>query len=144
MAIPEVSNNTTGTLEQKKTNSWTPVGKATDKKRCFNQWGYYSKLPTHTSAYLVTRIWCISQMMIYDRCSLTNARFLRDIWRVTTILNCLKVGKQWNILQAYQNLVPKSETRGFDSWLTSSLRIECNFPLATSDIQMMSETKFYS
>ena len=33
-------------------------------------------------------------------------------------------------------LVPKSETRGFDSWLTSSLRIECNFPLATSDIQM--------
>ena len=41
-------------------------------------------------------------------------------------------------------LVPKSETRGFDGWLTSSLRIECNFPLATSDIQMMSETKFYS
>ena len=43
-----------------------------------------------------------------------------------------------------QILVPKSETRGFDSWLTSSLRIECNFPLATSDIEMMSETKFYS
>ena len=34
----------------------------------------------------------------------------------------------------------KSETRGFDSWLTSSLRIECNFPLATSDVQVMSET----
>ena len=33
-------------------------------------------------------------------------------------------------------LVPKSETQDFDSWLTSSLRIECNFPLATSDIQM--------
>ena len=30
--IPGVSNNTTGTLEQKKTNSWTPVGQATDKK----------------------------------------------------------------------------------------------------------------
>ena len=29
---PWVSNNTTGTLEQKKTNSWTPVGQATDKK----------------------------------------------------------------------------------------------------------------
>ena len=42
------------------------------------------------------------------------------------------------------SLVPKSETRGFDSWLTSSLRIECNFPLVTSDIQMMSETKCYS
>ena len=39
-------------------------------------------------------------------------------------------------------VVPKSETRGFDSWLTSSLRIECNFPLATSDVQMMSETNF--
>ena len=41
-------------------------------------------------------------------------------------------------------VVPKSETRGFDSWLTSSLRIECNFPVATSDIQTMSKTKFYS
>ena len=41
-------------------------------------------------------------------------------------------------------LVPKSETWCFDSWLTLSLRIECNFPLATSDIQMMSEAKFYS
>ena len=43
-------------------------------------------------------------------------------------------------------LVPKSETRGFDSWMTStsSLRSECNFPLATSDVQMMSETIFYS
>ena len=30
--IPGVSNNNTGTLEQKKTNSWTPVGQATDKK----------------------------------------------------------------------------------------------------------------
>ena len=29
---PGVRNNTTGTLEQKKTNSWTPVGQATDKK----------------------------------------------------------------------------------------------------------------
>ena len=29
---PWVSNNTTGTLEQKKTNSWTPVGQAKDKK----------------------------------------------------------------------------------------------------------------
>ena len=36
---------------------------------------------------------------------------------------------------------PKSEIQGFDSWLTSSLRIECIFPLATSDIQMMSATK---
>ena len=27
-----VPNNITGTLEQKKTNSWTPVGQATDKK----------------------------------------------------------------------------------------------------------------
>ena len=27
-----VSNNTTGTLEQKKTNGWTPEGQATDKK----------------------------------------------------------------------------------------------------------------
>ena len=34
---------------------------------------------------------------------------------------------------------PKSETRGFDSWLTLSLRTECSFPLATSDAQMMSE-----
>ena len=42
------------------------------------------------------------------------------------------------------SLVPKSETRGFDSWLTSSPRIERNFPLATSDVQMMFETKFYS
>ena len=41
-------------------------------------------------------------------------------------------------------LVPKSETQGFDSWLTSSLRIECNCSLATLDVQMMSETKFYS
>ena len=41
-------------------------------------------------------------------------------------------------------LVPKSETWGFDSWLTSSLRIQYNFPLATSDVQKMSETKFYS
>ena len=31
LEIPGVSNNTTGTLEQKKTNSWTPVGQATDK-----------------------------------------------------------------------------------------------------------------
>ena len=30
--IPGVPNNITGTLEQKKTNSWTPVGQATDKK----------------------------------------------------------------------------------------------------------------
>ena len=43
-----------------------------------------------------------------------------------------------------QTLVPKSETQGFDSWLTSSLRIECYFPLATSEVQMMSETKIYS
>ena len=42
------------------------------------------------------------------------------------------------------DLVPKSETRGFDSWLTSSLRIERNFPLATSDVKMMPEAKFYS
>ena len=40
-------------------------------------------------------------------------------------------------------LVPIVETRDFDSWLTSSLRIECNFHLATSDVQMMPETKFY-
>ena len=45
---------------------------------------------------------------------------------------------------AGREAVPKSETRGFDSWLTSSLRIECNFPLATSDVEMMFETKFYS
>ena len=32
LEIPGVSNNTTGTLEQKKTNSWTPMGQATDKK----------------------------------------------------------------------------------------------------------------
>ena len=32
LKIPGVSNNTTGTLEQKKTNSWTPVGQATYKK----------------------------------------------------------------------------------------------------------------
>ena len=32
LEIPGVSNNTTGTLEQKKINSWTPVGQATDKK----------------------------------------------------------------------------------------------------------------
>ena len=30
--IPGVPNNITGTLEQKKSNSWTPVGQATDKK----------------------------------------------------------------------------------------------------------------
>ena len=30
--IPGVPNNITGTLEQKKTNSWTPVGQATDEK----------------------------------------------------------------------------------------------------------------
>ena len=41
-------------------------------------------------------------------------------------------------------LVPKSESRGFDSWLILSLRIECSFHLATSDVQMMSETEFYS
>ena len=46
--------------------------------------------------------------------------------------------------KTYKNIVPKSETRGFDSWLTSSLSIECNFLLATSDAQMMSEAKFYS
>ena len=45
---------------------------------------------------------------------------------------------------AWWRPVPKSETRGFDSWLTWSLRTECNFPLATSDVQMMAETKFYS
>ena len=39
---------------------------------------------------------------------------------------------------------PKSETRGFDTWLTSSLRIKHKFPLATSDFKMMSETKLYS
>ena len=33
LEIPGVSNNTTGTLEQKKTNSWTPVGQATDGER---------------------------------------------------------------------------------------------------------------
>ena len=33
--IPGVSNNITGTLEQKKTNSWTPVGQAADKKGLF-------------------------------------------------------------------------------------------------------------
>ena len=43
-----------------------------------------------------------------------------------------------------KKIVPKSETRGFDSWLTSSLRIECNFPLASSDVKMMSETKLCS
>ena len=32
LEIPGVSNNTTGTLEQKKTNSWTPVGQAQTKK----------------------------------------------------------------------------------------------------------------
>ena len=32
LEIPGVSNNTTGTLEQKKTNSIAPVGQATDKK----------------------------------------------------------------------------------------------------------------
>ena len=32
LEIPGVSNNTTGTLEQKITNSWTSVGQATDKK----------------------------------------------------------------------------------------------------------------
>ena len=49
------------------------------------------------------------------------------------------------LLGKYESIVvPKSETRCFDSLLTSSLRIECNFPLATSDIEMMSETKFYS
>ena len=32
LEIPGVSNNTTETLEQKKTNSWAPVGQATDKK----------------------------------------------------------------------------------------------------------------
>ena len=32
LEIPGVSNNTDGTLEQKKNNSWTPVGQATDKK----------------------------------------------------------------------------------------------------------------
>ena len=47
------------------------------------------------------------------------------------------------VMYADRLLVPKSETRGFDSWLSSSRRIACNFPLATSDIQMMSETKFY-
>ena len=31
LEIPGVSNNTTS-LEKKKTNSWTPVGQATDKK----------------------------------------------------------------------------------------------------------------
>ena len=41
-------------------------------------------------------------------------------------------------------LVPQSETIGFDGWLTSSLRIECNFLLATSDVEVMSETKLYS
>ena len=41
-------------------------------------------------------------------------------------------------------VVPKTDAQGFDSWLTSSLRNECNFLLATSDVQMMSETKFYS
>ena len=49
-----------------------------------------------------------------------------------------------DLLSLTSIVVPKSETRGFDSWLTSSLRIEFNFPLATSDIEMMSETKFYS
>ena len=32
----------------------------------------------------------------------------------------------------------------FDGWLTSNLRIECNFLLATSDVEVMSETKLYS
>ena len=32
LEIPGVSNNTTETLEQKKTNSWTPVGQAMDNK----------------------------------------------------------------------------------------------------------------
>ena len=35
--IPGMPNNTTGTLEQKKTNSWTPVGQATEKSSSPNQ-----------------------------------------------------------------------------------------------------------
>ena len=46
----------------------------------------------------------------------------------------------WRKFGQLDLLAPKSETRGFDSWLTSSLRIQCSFPLATSDV----ETKFYS
>ena len=43
--------------------------------------------------------------------------------------------KVFHSVMIHVKLVPKSETQGFDSWLTSSLRIECNFPLATSDIR---------
>ena len=47
-------------------------------------------------------------------------------------------------LKAVCLIVPKSETRGFDSWLTSSLSIKMQFSFSNLDVQMMSETKFYS
>ena len=49
-----------------------------------------------------------------------------------------------SIREQLYGIVQNSETRGCDSRLTSSLRIECNFSLATSDIQIISETIFYS
>ena len=57
-------------------------------------------------------------------------------------LNCTLYNIPCFCIIAGASLVPKFETWGFDSWLTSSLRIECNFPLASSDVQMMSKTKF--
>ena len=49
-----------------------------------------------------------------------------------------------SIREQLYGIVQNSETRGCDSRLTSSLRIEYNFSLATSDIQIISETIFYS
>ena len=42
------------------------------------------------------------------------------------------------------SVVPKSKTRGFDSWLTSCVRIECNFQLTISDVIMTSDSSSVS
>ena len=86
----------------------------------------------------------------------SNVRVISTIFRVSEYLGNLRYARfpMYTLTASLMDklhikftsviVVPKSETQGFDSWLTSNLRIECSFPLATSDVQMMSESKLYS
>ena len=79
-------------------------------------------------------------LLLLSRNAWKLLRFTRGSYE-PSLLFSMKYRKKWWFYIIL--LVPKSETQGFDSWLTSSLRIECNFPLARSDAKMVSETKFW-
>ena len=107
----------------------------------------------------------VPKCLLFDSCYFADsvkknkAWYTKHTWSVYLTFSFLSIATAlghvwpwWQVLvwhisdwkKLIQILVPKSETRGFDSWLTSNLRIEHNFPLATSDVQLMSETKFSS